>query len=105
MLDALLLHASLLPHLHLRRFCGIPTGVSKSGEMECVEPGRAFHCRMGGIMIDSGSTFSYLISAEYRVFVQAFHAALEESLHRAKRTIPAVTRLRVEIVETWNVAT
>ena len=56
-------------------------------------------------MIDSGSTFSYLISAEYRVFVQAFHAALEESLHRAKRTIPAVTRLRVEIVETWNVAT
>ena len=57
---------------------------------------------MGGIMIDSGSTFSYLISNEYRVFVQAFHSALDEALRRANRTFPAVKRLHVGIVETWN---
>lgn len=53
-------------------------------------------------MIDSGSTFSYLISTEYRVFVQAFHSALDEALRRANRTFPAVKRLHVGIVESWN---
>lgn len=56
-------------------------------------------------MIDSGSTFSYLISSEYRVFVQAFHSALGEALRRANRTFPAVKRLRVGMVESWKVGT
>lgn len=53
-------------------------------------------------MIDSGSTFSYLVSAEFRVWVQAFHAALRDVELRWNRTFPAVKRPRVGAGREWN---
>ena len=54
----------------------------------------------GGVMIDSGTTFTYLISSEYRVFTQAFTEALRQSLHKAHATLPPVKRFRVLILST-----
>ncbi|KAK8821570.1 hypothetical protein WA556_002019, partial [Blastocystis sp. ATCC 50177/Nand II] len=47
-----------------------------------------------GVMIDSGTTFTYLISSEYRVFTQAFVEALRQSLNKAHATLPPVKRFR-----------
>lgn len=49
----------------------------------------------GGVMIDSGTTFTYLVSSEYRTFVQAFTTAFKEALVKAHKTIPSVKRFRV----------
>ena len=51
-----------------------------------------------GVMIDSGTTFTYLISSEYRVFTQAFVEALRQSLNKAHATLPPVKRFRVPVV-------
>ena len=53
--------------------------------------------RNQGIMIDSGSTFTYLTSSEYRVFVQAMVTSLAENMARFHVSFPKVTRFRVSV--------
>ena len=51
--------------------------------------------RMDGIMIDSGSTFTYLISKEYSVFISAFTVQLKKNMAAANKSVQSVTRPRV----------
>lgn len=55
----------------------------------------------GGVMIDSGTTFTYLISSEYRLLTQAFTEALKLSLQKAHVQFPPVKRFRVKILQTY----
>ena len=51
--------------------------------------------RMDGIMIDSGSTFTYLTSKEYSVFMSAFTVQLKKNMAAANKPVQSVTRPRV----------
>ena len=51
-------------------------------------------------MIDSGSTFTYLMSREYPVFIGAFKAQLKKNMIAANKFVQEVTRPRVS--DYWN---
>lgn len=53
-------------------------------------------------MIDSGSTFTYLTSSEYRVFVQAMVTSLAENMARFHVSFPKVTRFRVSAFHVFH---
>lgn len=46
-------------------------------------------------MMDSGTTYTYIISSEYRVLVSALKVALENAMKQNHVKFPAVTRSRV----------
>lgn len=51
-----------------------------------------------GVMIDSGSTFSYLTSGEYNVFVSAFREQLRRTMTKSGHLLQEVKRFRVNIM-------
>ena len=57
---------------------------------------------MDGIMIDSGSTFTYLTSKEYSVFVSAFTVQLKKNMAAANKPVQSVTRPRVSLLLSFN---
>ena len=47
-------------------------------------------------MIDSGSTFTYLMSREYPVFIGAFKTQLKKNMMAANKPVQEVSRPRVD---------
>ena len=50
-------------------------------------------------MIDSGSTFSYIISSEYNVLVSAFREQLKRMMIKTSHHLQEVKRLRVDMMK------
>ena len=46
-------------------------------------------------MVDTGTTYTYIIASEYKVLHSAFKASLEEMFQKHHFTLPTVSRLRV----------
>ena len=49
-------------------------------------------------MVDSGSTFSYIISGEFDILVSAFREQLKRKMLKTSHSLQEVKRLRVELM-------
>lgn len=95
LLHSLLFSLALLPYCRKLRVLRYRARVPQREQMEHVSPSPFLHRRRGGIMIDSGSTFSYISHGEFPVFISAFRRATQQAMKKAGRILQSVSRFRV----------
>ena len=51
--------------------------------------------RRGGVMVDSGTTYTYIISSEYKVLVSAIKVGIANVMKKHNVFFPSVSKIRV----------